>query len=142
MRSIIAITISILLLSYFIITQSTAFAEDQVPSKTLQAARFVLNNPAFKKALILETSRPVSYPDQVRKKFALSNLEVAAICTFAMRIHLDERNKMYREYGVSAFGVQPSNDFWKALSGAKTDEFSSLADKIEKALGIHLEKNK
>jgi len=111
-------------------------------SNVLDASRFILNDRQFRQALILDRARPLSYPDQLRERFDLSSLELAAVCTFALRVKTDENIRLTEKYPVT-INTQISMDFLKAYSGGGNPEMENhLADSIEKALGLSLRKTK
>lgn len=111
-------------------------ADVQVSSRTLDAARFVLENREFRKSLILDTQRPVGYPEQLRQKFNLSTLEIAAVCVFAERLDTDENAKLAEKNGIAGFVTNPSPDFWATLRAADANTAGKLSDKIEKLLDL------
>lgn len=133
---ITVLAVTIVLISSCVSTVKTS--DGELGSNVVDAARFVLNNRSFRKALILEQAKPVSYPDQLREEFGLSSFELAAVCTFALRVNSDENDKFAKKHRILGFSTNPSQDFWEALQGG--DAEAQLADKIEQALGTHLEK--
>jgi hypothetical protein len=117
--------------------KGTSTSTSELRSNVLDAARLVLNDRLFRRALILQRGKP-SYPSQLKERFSLSSLELAAVGTFAMRVHQDENAKLLEKYPfVAGFNTNPSRDFWGAfMDGTDADKQRQLVNSIEQALGV------
>jgi len=103
-------------------------------AEVLAAAEAVRTDRNLRKALLLDRFPPDGYPATLKRGFGLSNDELAAICMFAGKLHAAEWDKVIKEYGTGVF-VQPSQDYWKALSVANPDETGRILEEIEAAIG-------
>ena len=95
------------------------------------------SNPVTRTKVITR-ERLLSYPAELAIRFGLSDDELAAVCVFARRLCETEDAGQAKELGTSGSArVVPSNDWWGAVNAAHGN-IDSIADGIERALGLHL----
>ncbi len=70
-----------------------------VRPQALILARMLLKDYWFRRSFLMDKAEPVTFPDQVREALELDEIELGAMCSYGLKVHMNYHDLLKQKYG-------------------------------------------